>query len=397
MILINLDYCRNHPVIFKNTISDILAKDDSFLLADMMEGSKLWPLDDLEFDKSKIFHTVIKTGSNKNFTLLCSDSSIKSRILDWKKQIKIDSPNIDTLNFPLPVMFYFEEHVINFMDNLNVGEKIKNFVQLTSSPKDYRILSLDRYYKHKFFEYSYVPWFHWNPDGPNYIPGGNRNMIATTIKDWGTKIENFFNYKENFRFLDEIDDKIIPTIPIGSPELMEYEGITYDKKIFNHFYPVQAIPVCCDLILESYFATPGPTFFTEKTWKPIVYKRPFLLLGVPEINQTLKYLNFELYDEIFDYSFDSETDDLKRLHMFWEQIDRYIDLDPKVFNDKLKVLDEKLEYNRKTYFDWYETSIMMTDEVRNILFAGDLIFDKYYFEIEDQTFFDIKKYCGIFE
>ena len=108
-----------------------------------------------------------------------------------EKQIKIDSPNIDTLNFPLPVMFYFEEHVINFMDNLNVGEKIKNFVQLTSSPKDYRILSLDRYYKHKFFEYSYVPWFHWNPDGPNYIPGGNRNMIATTIKDWGTKIENF--------------------------------------------------------------------------------------------------------------------------------------------------------------------------------------------------------------
>ena len=108
-------------------------------------------------------------------------------------------------------------------------------------------------------------------------------------------------------------------------------------------------------------------------------------------------MNFELYDEIFDYSFDSETDDLKRLHMFWEQIDRYIDLDPKVFNDKLKVLDEKLEYNRKTYFDWYETSIMMTDEVRNILFVGGRMDNvKYYFEIEDQTFFDIKQYCGIF-
>ena len=108
-------------------------------------------------------------------------------------------------------------------------------------------------------------------------------------------------------------------------------------------------------------------------------------------------MGFELYDEIFDYSFDNEPDDLKRLKMFWEQIDKYIDLDPKIFSDKLKVLDEKLEHNRKTYSEWYESTLNLSNEVRNILFAGGRMDNvKYYFEIEDQTFFDIKQYCGIF-
>ena len=405
MILINLDYCRNRPDTFHRTILEVLGKDDNFLLVDMMEGSKLWPLDDLVFDKSKTFYTVMRAGSalDKNFTLFCSDPNIKSRISAWKKQIDFDSPNINVINFPFPVsctsLATVPENVLNYMNNLNEIEKTKNFIQLTSSPKDFRILTLDRYWRHEFFEYSYVPWFHWNDDDPEiYVPLGNRNTIASTLNDWGRRIENFFNYKKDFRFLDEIDnEKLLKAVKIGTPEFMEYEGRAYNKKVFNHFYPVQAFPVCCDIILESYFATPGPTFFTEKTWKPIVYKRPFLLLGVPEINQTLKKLGFELYDEIFHYSFDNQPDDLKRLKMFWEQIDKYIDLDPKIFSDKLKVLDEKLEHNRKTYLEWYESTLNLSNEVRNILFAGGRMDNvKYYFEIEDQTFFDIKQYCGIF-
>tara|TARA_B100000949_G_scaffold16602_1_gene12784 strand:- start:156 stop:1373 length:1218 start_codon:yes stop_codon:yes gene_type:complete len=403
MILINFDYCRNRPETFHRTILEVLDKDDNFLLTDMMEGSQLWPLDYIKFDAHKIFYTVMRAGFalDKNFTLLCSDSNIKSRISSWKRQIDFEPPNIDVLNFPLPCMVLLPlcgkracqsslfTNVLNYMDDLNGIEKTKNFIQLTSSPIDFRILSLDRYWKHEFFEYSYVPWFHWEHDAPEVLHNH-------TIKDWDKRIENGFNYKKDFRFLNEIYDKLIEEFDVGTEELMEYEGKLFNKTIFNHFYPVQAFPVCCDIILESYIATPGPTFMTEKTWKPIVYKRPFLLLGVPEINQTLKDLNFELYDEIFDYSFDNEPDDLKRLHMFWEQIDRYINLDPKIFNDKLKVLDEKLEHNRKTYCEWHESNLNLTNETCDILQGGIMDNMEYYFEIEEHTFVDIKKYCGIF-
>jgi len=404
VLIINLNHCthRNHIDAFKNTILEVLDKYDDFLLTDMGEGSKLWPLDDLKFDINKILYTIIRCGSNKNFTLLCSDSNIKSRISAWKKQINFDSLNIDVFNFPFTDFseVYASgkcDRILNFMDNLNEIEKTKNFIQLTSAPKDFRLLSLDRYYKHKFFEYSYVPWFHW------ILSGGKKRVINSTIKDWGKKIENGFNYKKDFRVLDEIGVKA-PNVRLRSrdfralntPELIEYEGVTYNKKEFDNFLPVQAFSVCCDIILESYFAALGPTFLTEKTWKPIIYKRPFLLLGVPGINQTLKDLNFELYDEIFDYSFDYETDDLKRLHMFWEQIDNYINLDPKIFSNKLKVLDEKLEYNRKTYFKWYEDLYTVTSEVRHIMMTGYGHTHRQYYEIKEQTFLDIKNYCGKF-
>ena len=44
--------------------------------------------------------------------------------------------------------------------------------------------------------------------------------------------------------------------------------------------------------------------FSEKTWKPILIEQPFLSYGAPYQNLKLKDYGFELYDEIFDYSFD---------------------------------------------------------------------------------------------
>lgn len=46
-------------------------------------------------------------------------------------------------------------------------------------------------------------------------------------------------------------------------------------------------------------------FYTEKTIKNFYFKKPFIILGAQNINTMLKYWGFEIYDEIFDYSFDS--------------------------------------------------------------------------------------------
>ena len=55
---------------------------------------------------------------------------------------------------------------------------------------------------------------------------------------------------------------------------------------------------------------------TEKTYKPLEFGLPFLLLGAPKINQTLEDLGFILYDEIFNYSFDEIYDTEKRMEQF---------------------------------------------------------------------------------
>ena len=46
-------------------------------------------------------------------------------------------------------------------------------------------------------------------------------------------------------------------------------------------------------------------FITEKTVLPLLFGKPFIIAGGPKIHQSLKDLGFELYDELFDYSFDN--------------------------------------------------------------------------------------------
>lgn len=49
-------------------------------------------------------------------------------------------------------------------------------------------------------------------------------------------------------------------------------------------------------------------FLTEKTLKPILAERPFIILGSPYTQTHLVDMGFQLYDELFDYSFDLHRD-----------------------------------------------------------------------------------------
>jgi len=60
------------------------------------------------------------------------------------------------------------------------------------------------------------------------------------------------------------------------------------------------------LISES---TIDALFITEKTAIPLLTSKPFLVASVPGYHAHLKKLGFELYTEIFDYSFDDEIDE----------------------------------------------------------------------------------------
>ena len=70
--------------------------------------------------------------------------------------------------------------------------------------------------------------------------------------------------------------------------------------------------------LDSFLHIPTESTMTtaiisEKTAIPILCRLPFLTLGPRHYHRQLKELGFELYDEIFDYSFDNEPDDNIRI------------------------------------------------------------------------------------
>ena len=139
--------------------------------------------------------------------------------------------------------------------------------------------------------------------------------------------------KENWN--DLISDKMFDMNTIQESKLMYG-----DKKIPEEFH-------------ESYFniaveSTTDQCFYTEKTYKPIMVKIPFFIHGSQYQNHKLKnYLNFELYDEIFDYSFDSVSDVHKRTEMIVDEVNRISKEPLSIFTQPETI--KKLEYNYNIY------------------------------------------------
>jgi hypothetical protein len=83
-------------------------------------------------------------------------------------------------------------------------------------------------------------------------------------------------------------------------------------------------------------------FITEKTWLPILYKKPFLVQSKNGFYETFQKMGFVLYDEIFDYSFDSEVDTEIRTEMILKNVKNLVGQD---LNELYKKILPKITYN----------------------------------------------------
>ena len=63
----------------------------------------------------------------------------------------------------------------------------------------------------------------------------------------------------------------------------------------------------CNIILETHFDADGSggAFLTEKTFKPIKFGQPFVVVGAPGSLQALKDLGYRTFDHVIDPSYDS--------------------------------------------------------------------------------------------
>lgn len=93
--------------------------------------------------------------------------------------------------------------------------------------------------------------------------------------------------------------------------------------------------------LVSYHTTPYE-FITEKTGKPLLAKRLFVMFGQCGILKTLHELGFETFGDVIDESYDQEEDEYRRMAMAFNQVLKLHQLSPeKVFYQ----VRETLEYN----------------------------------------------------
>jgi hypothetical protein len=63
-------------------------------------------------------------------------------------------------------------------------------------------------------------------------------------------------------------------------------------------------------------------FLTEKIFKPILHKHPFLIVSIPKSLEVLKKLGYKTFSPYIDESYDQEMDDNKRMMMIIKEIER---------------------------------------------------------------------------
>lgn len=116
------------------------------------------------------------------------------------------------------------------------------------------------------------------------------------------------------------------------------EGITRETILDQNKLDITMKPFS-QLISESqidYF------FLTEKTAKALFLKQPFLVLGVVGFHKKLEEMGFQLYTELFDYSFDSITDLNLRCESIIKEFEKIKSIN---VYDMYKILEPKLIYN----------------------------------------------------
>jgi hypothetical protein len=138
------------------------------------------------------------------------------------------------------------------------------------------------------------------------------------------------------------------------PQILDLDGFAGHTD--QHLIPAQYHESFAQLISES---THKDICITEKSATALLVGKPFLSAAGPGFFKHIRELGFELYDEIFDYSFDQEPDIEKRFGMIIENFKNLCQTpigELNMLNDKVK---DKI--------------------IRNQTRAKEIIFDKSYY------------------
>lgn len=119
------------------------------------------------------------------------------------------------------------------------------------------------------------------------------------------------------------------------------EDTVFNSNVRQHPYELYK-NTCISLVTESQHGN-EIFFITEKTIQPIMNAHPFIVNGSTGFNKFLSEQGFVLYDELFDYSFDSMPSIVNRADCIAKQAANF---DRSVLIDNIKTVVHKVQHNK---------------------------------------------------
>lgn len=95
----------------------------------------------------------------------------------------------------------------------------------------------------------------------------------------------------------------------------------------------------------KYIKGAAPSFITEKIYKPIACKKPFIIFGTPYILEDLRSMGYETFGKFIDEDYDKEEDNQTRLKMIVDEVERIVHLPTSEYYNLLNSIKEICERN----------------------------------------------------
>lgn len=112
---------------------------------------------------------------------------------------------------------------------------------------------------------------------------------------------------------------------IDRGQMLPFDNQRPSKKMdYRYQDPRWYNDTCFSLVLESARSwEEAIVFITEKTWKPVSFRHPFIIVGQQGILKYLKSQGFETFDNMFDESYDNVSDFKTKLSIIMENVTKY--------------------------------------------------------------------------
>jgi len=291
----------------------------------------------LQMMEEKLFSNVVEKGfyvplsqgelpipNNENIEciFISGDLAIISNVKEYLKVNAISTGNIKTYGFPFGLLSRTRKR----LTELNTNNKIanynsiptKHFICVNASPLPERAKLITWLH-----ETNIIDKCHWSWLRRGGTTGGSHHRLMEKLDGINTAIFDFRKTKELDMSLDELDTHI------------------NQDTVSDFYYLTDSL---IDIGIES---TPKHyQFITEKTWKPYLYGKVSLFFNCQSYYAILKNLGFELYDEIFDYSFDTIVDTSERQTEYHNELKRLSEIPIEELQKKILSIEDKIMRNR---------------------------------------------------
>lgn len=155
-------------------------------------------------------------------------------------------------------------------------------------------------------------------------------------KDYVYKLPDTYNKSEILNWVDNI--------PYSSNELSAGYDDFFSTSLVP-FYQNSDINLVVESHLLSRIGKGDWSLITEKTYKAIFHKKPFLLLSYPNTLKILTDCGYKTFDGIIDESYDKIEDVYERIRKIVDEIERLNSLPADKFQELLDKCQHIVEYN----------------------------------------------------